>query len=635
MCGRSSFTGVVYGAFDALSARGHLEMDNFDADFPLPPSAVARSAHAQQIAPRRIHWDSLAGDLAYTPSSVALQRATLRRGPAQIGLSATAGLHAGRFDVNTSRLTVNLHIQGASVEDMQTLAGIAYPVTGVLNADVQASGLASNLHGEGNVQITKLIAYGEPFRTFHSDLRIAGAETRLENILLAHNGSQLTGSFAYDLSTRNFHFDLTGARIDFENFRSFVPARFTMEGQAGFHVTGSGTQDAPVVNGQLDLRNLVLNHETVGSMTILAETHGTDMALRGRSNFETATLNLDGTVSLRGDLPGHLTLQFAHLDFDPLIRAYFQGHITGHSSIAGSIDVRGPMRRPHSLVITGNISQLSADVENVKLKNDGPIHMGVENEAVRLDEFHLVGSDTDLSLKGTMQLVGDHAVDLQSKGRVNLKLLQGYDPNIVANGPATFTVDVKGNWSRPQMNGHLELADASISLVDLPNGLSHINGTLIFAQDRMQIEKLTAHTGGGELNVGGFLTLRNGLYFDLTANGTDIRLRYPPGVSASADATLRYTGSAKSSLLAGDVVVTRFGMNPRFDFANYLAQSQKAPMISTLNPFLDNMRLDMHITSTPELLVETSLAKLSGDLDLHVRGTAARPAVVGRVKIGR
>ena len=74
-------------------------------------------------------------------------------------------------------------------------------------------------------------------------------------------------------------------------------------------------------------------------------------------------------------------------------------------------------------------------------------------------------------------------------------------------------------------------------------------------------------------------------------------------------------------------------MNPHFDFANYLAQSKKAPTISTLNPFLDNMRLDLHITSTPELRVETSLAKLSGDLDLHVRGTAARPAIVGRVNI--
>ncbi len=73
--------------------------------------------------------------------------------------------------------------------------------------------------------------------------------------------------------------------------------------------------------------------------------------------------------------PGISALKFSRLDFDPLIRAYFQGQITGHSSIAGEIDIRGPMKRPGSLMITGNVSQLSADVENVKLQNDGPIHL--------------------------------------------------------------------------------------------------------------------------------------------------------------------------------------------------------------------------------------------------------------------
>jgi translocation and assembly module TamB len=177
------------------------------------------------------------------------------------------------------------------------------------------------------------------------------------------------------------------------------------------------------------------------------------------------------------------------------------------------------------------------------------------------------------------------------------------------------------------------LVDAGVSLADLPNGLSHINGTMVLSQDRMQIEKLTAHSGGGELNLGGFLAYRNGLYFDLTATGKDVRLRYPPGVSASADANLHYAGSAKSSLLSGDITVTRFGMSPRFDFGVFLTQTKNTSGLASLNPFLENLRLDVRITSTPELRVETSLAKFSGDVDLRVRGTAARPAVLGRVTI--
>jgi translocation and assembly module TamB len=629
--GRASFNGAVFGKLEAPSARGHLELGKFDTEFRLSPLPNAKLA--AQARPRRLHWDGLVSDLNYTPSSITLQRGTLRRGAAQFGFTATAGLRKGRFDENTSPLSVTLRIQNENLADIQALAETNYPLTGMVNADLQASGTLRDLRGGGKLQVTRLTAYGEAFKSFSSDFRLNGSDASLENLLLTHNGARLTGQFAYNFESRGFRFDLTGANIDFENFRNLMPARLTVAGLAGFHVTGSGTGDAPVINGQLDLRNIVLNREMVGNMTIVAETRGENVALRGRSNFADADLNLDGNVHLRGDWPGQITINFSRLDFDPLIRAYFQGQITGHSSIAGAIDIRGPMKRPSSLSITGNVSQLSADVENVKLQNDGPIHLAIENATLKVDEFHLVGNETDASIRGSVQLIAPNALDLRSTGRFNLKLLQGFNPNLVAKGPATITVNVAGNWARPLLSGKLELTDAAVSFLDLPNGLSHINGSLVFAQDRMQVEKLTAQTGGGELNVGGFLAYRNGLYWDLTATGHDVRLRYPPGVSSSADATLRYTGSAKSSLLAGDVVVNRFGMNPRFDFANYLAQSKKAPVISTLNPFLDNMRLDLHITSTPELRVETSLAKLSGDLDLHVRGTAARPAILGRVNI--
>lgn len=626
--GRASFNGAVFGKLDAPSARGHLELEKFDTELHL-----TRQPKTAQGKPPRIHWDALSADLAYSPSALSLQRGTLRRGAAQLGFSVSATLRQGDFDENFSQLNATFHIQNENVEDMQALGGTKYPITGVMNADIQATGILRNLQGGGKIQITKLTAYGEPFKAFSSDVRFNGTNAQLENIVLAHNGARLTGSLAYDFESSNYRFDLTGANIELANFHRFEQPRLAVQGQAGFHLTGSGREDAPIINGQIDLRNIVLNRETVGSVTVLAETRGEDVVLRGRSNFENAELNLDGKVHLRGDWPGQITLKFSHLDFDPLIRAYFQGQITGHSSIAGAIDIRGPMRRPGSLSISGNVSQLSADVENVKLQNNGPIHFALENEALKLDEFRLTGTETDVAIQGTVQFTGEQAIDLRSRGRFNLKLMQVFNPNLVANGPATFTVNVAGNGARPQLSGKLELTDASVSFLDLPNGLSHINGSLIFAQDRMQIEKLIAQTGGGLLNVGGFLAYRGGLYFDLTATGHEIRLRYPPGVSSSADAALRYTGSAKSSLLSGDIVVNRFGMNPHFDFANYLAQSKKAPMISTLNPFLDNMRLDLHITSTPELRVETSLAKLSGDLDLHVRGTAARPAIVGRVNI--
>jgi len=57
--------------------------------------------------------------------------------------------------------------------------------------------------------------------------------------------------------------------------------------------------------------------------------------------------------------------------------------------------------------------------------------------------------------------------------------------------------------------------------------------------------------------------------------------------------------------------------------------------VSTPNPTspLNNLHLDVHIVSAPELTVQTTLAKLSGDADLRLRGTGARPILLGRINI--
>ncbi len=375
--GRSSFNGSLFGQLDSLSARGHLELEQFDTDVHMP-----LQSKGEQGRPPRIHWDALSADLVRTPSSISLQHGTLRRGTAQLGFSASMTLRQGDFDEHYSQVSMNLHVQNENLEDLMAMAGTNYPITGVATADIQATGTLHNLHGGGKLQIAKLTAYGEPFKNFTSDIHLNGSNVQLDNILLARNNARLTGSAAYDFANKNYGFDLTGSGIELANLEHFNIPRVTMAGQVGFHVSASGTADEPVINGEIDLRNVILNHETVGNLTIFAETQGEDVTLRGRSNFDNAEFNVDGKVHLRGDWPGQITARLSHIDFDSLIRAYFQGQITGHSSIAGFISIRGPMKRPGSLMITGDVSQLSADVENVKLQNDGPIHFAVENRSV-------------------------------------------------------------------------------------------------------------------------------------------------------------------------------------------------------------------------------------------------------------
>jgi translocation and assembly module TamB len=631
--GRASFNGSVSGELDALSARGHVEMDDFDTEM-----AATRPGGAAQ-APQRVHWDSLTGDLAYSPASVSVQHGVLHRGRAQVGFNVTAGLVHGSFDENLSQLVLDLRLANAGLEDMQAVAGLSYPVTGVMNADLHATGTLRTLRGAGNLQVSKLTVAGEPFQSFRGQLLLAPQEVQLNNIVATHARAQLTGSVAYNMGQQGVRFDLTGTNVDLATLRRLQTGQLSLQGKAEFHLTGavSGRDGAgappPAINGSLQVSDLVVNHAPAGNITLSAETHGSTLALKGRSEFEGANVDLSGTVDLHGDFPGQLALKFSNIDFNPLLQPYMQADLSSHSSIVGTVEVRGPMKRPRELSLTGNVSHLHISLDKLSLLNDGPIRFAMDHEALRAEQFRLVGPDTDLLLRGSIGIAGDHALDLHGTGHLDLKLAQQFNTDIQASGMVNFGMDLAGTVQRPQMSGRLTLTDASAAFTDLPNGLSHITGSMLFAQDRIQIEKLTAQSGGGQLNLGGFLAYRNGLFFDLTAAGKDVRLRYPPGVSSSADATLHYSGSAKSSLLTGDISIIRFNLSRQFDIGQALGKSNKAPVISTMNPFLENLRLDVHIASAQELSVETSMAKLTGNLDLHARGTAARPAILGRVTL--
>ena len=74
-------------------------------------------------------------------------------------------------------------------------------------------------------------------------------------------------------------------------------------------------------------------------------------------------------------------------------------------------------------------------------------------------------------------------------------------------------------------------------------------------------------------------------------------------------------------------------MTPGFDFSSYLTRPQPPILTVAANSPLNNIKLDIHVQTAPELQMRTAIARLSGDADLRLRGSVARPAVLGRVDI--
>jgi translocation and assembly module TamB len=234
-----------------------------------------------------------------------------------------------------------------------------------------------------------------------------------------------------------------------------------------------------------------------------------------------------------------------------------------------------------------------------------------------------------------MPLDGSSGAALNVRGSVNLIVLQLLNPDLAARGNATVQVSVRGSLKDPQVNGRMELKNASLYLSDLPNGVDNANGAVIFDRNRATIEKLTAETGGGKITFTGFLGFGSTLVYRLQAVADKVRVRYPEDVSTTFNATLALNGTSDASTVSGVVTMTRASFTPRADFAQVLAQAARpvsAPVAAS--DYVRGMQFDVRIESGPNFEFQTSLARnLEAAIDLRLRGTPIRPVLLGSVSV--
>ncbi|HEU5453199.1 MAG TPA: translocation/assembly module TamB domain-containing protein, partial [Terriglobales bacterium] len=618
LAARATLNGTLTGTLKDPVLNGQLRAS--DLTIPLPGNRG------------EARFDTLSADAHYTNAEAALHNGILRRGNQQARFDFSVGLVKGQVE-DSSPLSARMFAQGLPLSDLLTLAGYRLPISGTLNGAATLGGTRGAPSGSGTVRIADAVAYGEPIRSAVADLVVSGHEIQASRIVIEHNGAQITGNAAYNVQSTAFRFDLRGSNFNLANLRQLQTARFRTSGQMSFAVQGSGSRERPSINGTLEVTNWVLNGEAAGTLQVKAVTTGDVLRLSGSTGFRTAELTLDGTVRLRQDFPVNLNVRFARLDFDPLLTAFTAAKVTGHSSADGTVTLTGPLKQPDLLVLTGNIPQFSAELESVRLTNDGPIQFTVNHEVFQLAQFRLTGTDTHVNTSGTIALQRGGALDLRSEGGINLALLHTFNANLHSGGQAAFQLQFRGTMARPVLLGRMTITKGDLAYINFPNGLSNINGTLVFNQDRVQVEKLTAETGGGAVSLGGFVSYGQTLGFNLSAKGSGIRLRYPAGVSTTADADLLLTGTPKNLLLSGTLTVMRFSTGPQFDLATVLAKARQTSQVPNPNSPLAAVHFDLHIVSTPELQVQMSAAKLSGNMDVHLRGTADRPLILGRVDI--
>jgi translocation and assembly module TamB len=663
--GDAHFHGTASGPVAMLDVKGHVDAQHIEVKMPefstapvTPVSrpiteklagyfhkgpAVAAPPPPPPSATRSIEIDSVEGDAEYTPAELQVTTATVKRGSVTIDASGTVQTHKvplkhGEAEYDWDKdalLDAKVDMPQADAPDVLDLVGVKAQLSGKAQMHAHVTGSFGNLNGNGTVMLTNGAFYGEPYQRAEVDLNVTGQDVKATNAVLVLHGVQINGAGDYDLDTEHVRAHVQAADLKLAQFQTVATAKVAVDGNLSLTADADGTLTEPGLRATVKLDNLTLGGGPLGSITAQMHSEKSTVLYTATSQLTDGKFELSGTTELTGDYETKAKLELASFDIDSLLKLYAPKGITGSSAIGGTITVSGPLAEPQKLDGTAEINQFDVNLSGIELQAPQPIRANLQDGLLRIDQAHITGDDTDLKATGTAQLFNAAGaagpLHMHTQGAINMKLVQTVDPDILSSGHVDLAMDVGGTTASPSLTGKVQFKNVAMSLEDIPNGLSQMNGTLVFNEDRLQVDSLTATTGGGQLKIGGYMTYKNGFYADLTATGDTVRVRLD-GISSTANANLRLQGATSNALLSGNILITRFGIGPDFDFAAFGgASSLSAP--PDPNAPSSHIRLDVHVTSSPQLDFQNSYAKIAGTVDLTLGGTVAVPSVLGRITV--
>lgn len=597
---------------------------------------------------RWVQWDSVEANGSYAADRIAILHGDLRRGAAHLLVDGTltappagtparaanmaAGAEALGFDTN-SLLHARIRGSGIGTDQLLPLLAIDAPVSGTVDAQIDTDGPVKNLGATGWVELHDATAYGEPVHRVRAEGSLANRSIKLNSVAIETDAGTIGGSGKYDMATRQFSAEIHAAGLDVSRLEHVRRADAGLSGNLHFTFNASGTPDEPRLDGNAVLAGFSVGSEPLGDVKLSARTANHHLLYQLGSQLKAANLSMSGKTALQGDYATEGKVEFSQFNIGALLELAHVRGINGESAMAGVATFHGPAAHPEQMEGEARLQAMEVTLAGVHLASEGAVHATLSNARVALDPIHVVGDQTDLHAQGALSLRDKRQLDIVAGGSINLKLAETLDPDVTAGGTTTFQVEAHGPLANPGLRGKVEFNNGSLSLEDLPNGLSQLHGTLEFNQNRLEVRSLTAMTGGGQLSVGGYLAYQNGVYADLTVTGKGVRVRYPQGISSLADATLHLQGSRPNALLSGNVLLTRFSVSPDLDVASLAAQANAVQPVAAPDAPSNHIRLDIRVQSSPQLNFQNAYAKLAGDVDLRLRGTVASPSLLGRISI--
>jgi translocation and assembly module TamB len=588
-------------------------------------------ASARNLQVEGSEWSSAAFKFQASPSQVELRDALfVNAHQGKATLDATVGFEDWSY-LPSSPVTANLSVQRLAITDLQRLANVQYPISGDLSAEISFHGSKLAPSGTGTARIDNARAYGESFQHLAAKFR-ADKTTVTATLDVSMPAGSANADVSYAPRTKAYAVRLNVPSVALQKLQTLQAKNLGITGTLTASARGEGTLENPQLTASIAVPQLHLRDKSISQIQGELHVENQRAEFAFDSNVAEAAVRSHGTVNLNGNYDAEATIDTNRVPLGPLLAMYmtnlpqgFQGETELHATL------KGPLKDQSQVQAHLTIPTLKVSYQSLEIAAATPIQADYSHSAITLQPAEIRGTGTSLRLQGRIPLDGS-AASLSAKGSVDVGVLRIVAPDVQSTGMVSLDIHASGTRKTPSVEGQVRLQDVAFSAPTAPLAIQRLNGTLNITEDTVQISGLGGEVGGGQMSLGGSISYRPHLQFNLNMQSKSVRLLYPDGLRTVFDSNLVLNGTREASTLNGRVLIDSLSFTPDFDLAKFT--DQFGGSVAPAEPGLaDTIRLAVGLQSKGDLTANSSQVTLEGQVNLQVAGTAANPVILGRTNL--
>jgi outer membrane protein insertion porin family len=310
--------------------------------------------------------------------------------------------------------------------------------------------------------------------------------------------------------------------------------------------------------------------------------------------------------------------------------------ITGR--LSATLDARITRASLEGIAGTVVLDEAAFTLAGVDVRQAHPSILEINGGVVRARDVTFNAGGGPLTLTGTATLVPTDAqtVDFSIKGTADLRILSAFAPTVATDGDAKVSVGVGGTLTAPVFNGRIDIAGAEVAIREPRIVISELSGTVALDGQRVVFDAFNGTANGGRLQLDGGFLLEG---FTPASGGLVMvieraALEYPDGLQSEANAIVTLRPGEPAWNLTGEISVERSAYTDPISVAALIAaRGTRAPVAGGDDSWLDQLRLNLWVTTLQELIVDNNYGRFEVGGALRVSGTATQPVLAGRLTL--